>query len=141
MSRVLPYVENVSKFCRRYRTFANGRARLTPYTWGYGKRPETGPRGGRRYREFPRMVWDVDGTLCKSRRTKDSAGNWQTVLVPINGTVWCVHPAWADSHGFAGGSIACVQGVPQSVARDNVTLWIPSMGVDYLTALTGIGEK
>jgi hypothetical protein len=141
MSRVLPYVEDAKKFCRRYRTFANGRARLTPYTWGYGKRPETGPRGGRLYREFPRMVWDMGGTLCKSKRVKDGAGNWVVTLFPIDGTVSCAHPIWAERHGYCDGSVTLDHGKPARVDRGGACLWVPDMGDDYLAALTGIGEK
>ena len=141
MARTIPYVEDVKGFCRRSRAFAGGTwARLTPYTWGMGVRAERGPRGGKLYKRFPRMVWDVDGTLCKSRRTRDDSGAWAMRLAPIDGAVWCAHPAWADAHGYAGGTVYVKDGRPTRVEREGATLWVPSMGADYLAALTGIGE-
>lgn len=141
MARTIPYVEDVKGFCRRSRAFAGGsRARLTPYTWAMGSRPVSGPRGGKAYQRFPRMVWDCGGKLCKSRRERNAAGEWETVLVPLNGSVWCAHPRWADGHGYAGGTVYVKDGLPTRVDRDGVTLWVASMGADYLAALTGIGE-
>lgn len=86
------------------------------------------------------MVWDEGGTLCRSRRVRDAAGEWQTVLEPLSGAVWCAHPQWADGHGYAGGTVYLESGRPVRVERDGATLWVPSMGADYLAALTGIGE-
>ena len=127
-THVIPYTEPRSKatgrpvFSQRHRTMQTEdghevRATITRYSWGWGYRPTSGPRGGRWYQRFPRQVYYADGRFWKTRtRALDQAGTeFDTVLVPVTGTVTDAHPAHSKARGIPVVTITCDHGYPLHV--------------------------
>lgn len=153
MCTTYPYRESTDKqgrpvFYARFRTLRlqDGTpitVQLTRYTYGYGKRPVVGPRGGQNYQRFARCVYYADGVFYKAENFKDSQGHWFNGLSPIWGTIWDCHPRYtAERRDAPCVSISCDAGHPEQVFGDGICYWSDLQdGIGYLEALLHLDRK
>lgn len=106
---------------RRWCETADGQrvhAMTTRYCWEMAKRNATGPMGGRALEEHPRWVYYLEGRFYRSKRLKVSETQWANVIVPLDGTMWDVHPRQSEFEGVPVARITCDDGWPVRVFID-----------------------
>lgn len=106
---------------RRWCLTADGErvhAMTTRYSWKTSYRNATGPNGGRAKSEHPRWVYYLGGRFYRNERVQLLPNQWANVIVPLDGTMWDVHPQQSRFEGIPAARITCEDGWPVSVTLD-----------------------
>ena len=107
----------------------------TRYTdlWKWRTSKEVGPRGGKRYERFPRMVYYLDGLFWRNESVERGPGDWVERLVPVDGAIWDAHPIQSREQGIPVVLIRCEGGRPTVAEHDDFgVVWVETDGLAVL---------
>lgn len=132
----------VKRHYNRFRTITDSETMqglevlTTRYAWDIGRRPSHVEMQGKNevhyYDEFFRMVYFDQASKRFYLTTKYTDGdptnqdekvNWDTILVPIDGTIWDCHEAQSEAEGLPVVKIECVNGYPMQATTTEGPIW------------------
>lgn len=120
---------------------ASIRALTTRYTYGTFKRPCTGPRGGKAYKEQFRSVYYHAGRFYRDRKVQTSPDEWEHVFAPYTGLIWDRFKAQSEEQGIPVCSIRLEDGYPVSIRMDGVDTVVHVEEWSLIEAVLGLDKK
>ena len=122
----------------------------TRYSSGIGKRPTTGPRGGKAFQEFNRMTYynQVTGQFLRASKVptdyyEGEPCQWVDALSPITGNITDCHISQSAEEGIPAVSIVCKDGYPISanIIGTEENIWNEGEPIEALAFFLGLDKK
>ena len=122
----------------------------TRYSSGIGRRPATGPRGGRAWQEFNRATYfnQVDNrfyrvTKLATEYFEGEPAAWIDALSPISGQVVDCHIRQSEEQGIPPVAIRCELGRPISckLIGSEEVIWTEGEPIEALRFYLGLDKK
>ena len=117
------------------------RALTTRYTCGSFKRPCTGPRGGRAYKEQFRSIYYHAGRFYRDRKMQMKPDEWAHVLAPYTGLIWDRFRQQSEEQGIPVCSIRLEDGYPVSIRMDGIDTAVHAEEWSLIEAVLGLDKK